>query len=150
MSYLTEKILNDSFLENSEIINYKNIILLQEHGTPTDYEYLFKNIDKCHKSFFNHITSQYDFLTCNYRKMEDYQRVQFSKNTSIYTNKKSNSKKLVIAFCGRAHVLFGPIAQVLQLFSSSKFDVLVLRDYKKLGYTSGIEGLSPRTATCPP
>lgn len=139
MSILVKKILEDFSQGKSRIIHYQNIVLLQEYGTPLEYQYLSQNIHKCDSTMMVHIQAQWKELKKDKHSIERYQRFKFSKKLSLYKDKNFNTKKLIIAFCGKAQILFGPVAHVLQIFPSSEFDILVLRDSKKLGFTAGIE-----------
>lgn len=139
MSVLIKKILDDFSQGKPKVIHYQNIILLQEYGTPLEYEYLNQNILKCDSAMRDHIQTQWRYFKTNKNNIEQYQRIKFGKKLSIFKDVNSIAKKLIIAFCGKAQVLFGPVAHILQTFPSSEFDILVLRDSKKLGFTDGID-----------
>jgi hypothetical protein len=72
---------------------------------------------------------------------QPYVRVQSSEAISHYRGK-AKAGKILVAFCGRAQVLFGPVARVLQYFPADEYEVLVLRDIRKLGFTQGLAGHS--------
>lgn len=48
---------------------------------------------------------------------------------------------MLLAFCGNAQLLFGPVARVLQRFPAAAHEVLVLRDPSKSGFSAGMPGL---------
>jgi hypothetical protein len=64
-----------------------------------------------------------------------------SAGISRYSGRGRASTVLVI-FCGRAQILAGPTASVLQYFQPESFDILVLRDQQMQGFTKGIAGFA--------
>lgn len=52
------------------------------------------------------------------------------------------AQRLMLVFCSTAQLPFGPVARLLQYFPADRYDVVVLRDPSKRGFSSGIEGVA--------
>ena len=127
----------------SKIEQYKALIALQCFATPQEWR-VFR-ASSSHNEYSDEFKKQ--ILTIFYlifhqkNNSQNYMRQNINNTISFYYSLSKN-KKLLMAFTGRAQVLFGPIARVLQYFPSNEYDVLVLRDTSKLGYTQGLPGHS--------
>ena len=67
-----------------------------------------------------------------------YTRQRVARQVSLYKPAEPRHV-LILAFAGRANMLFGPLSMFLQSLAGSA-DVLVLGDHKQLGFTEGIPG----------
>lgn len=74
-------------------------------------------------------------------KPEPYQCLLRSDVLSHYRSADPGVRRLLLAFCGSAQLLFGPVARVLQYFPAQDYEVLVLRDPAKARFSTGLPGL---------
>lgn len=128
---------------NSEIEAYKVLIELKRDATPGELDRvvtatagqiavpeLEAQLLQLHKLSFSWS-----------RTPQAYRCVENGKGISHFRGP-ATPNKLLLAFCGSAQFLFGPAARVLQYFPSDEFEIIVLRDPDKAGFTQGIAGLS--------
>jgi len=69
-----------------------------------------------------------------------YVREDWSEDASYYTSRKS-AKSLIVIFSGMAMRVGVPTSYFLQMLRDDVFDVILLRDPRRLHYTHGVRGL---------
>jgi hypothetical protein len=69
-----------------------------------------------------------------------YVRDRWSDDASHYTANRG-ARSLVVVFCGGAHRVGVPISYFLQSMRDDLYDVLVLKDRRKVHYDLGVEGI---------
>jgi hypothetical protein len=75
------------------------------------------------------------------RQPRAYGRTRISENANYYrAHRGTDSKTLLIAFCGNANRLMLPIPVFLQFVPEDSYDVLILRDPSRTGYLRGVPG----------
>ncbi len=84
--------------------------------------------------------------------LRKYRRKAVSENVFLYEGQKckaSNSDKaLLVCFCGNWQRLMMPTPLFLQFVPEDQFDVLLMRDPRKLNYLNGIPGYSDTLTGC--
>jgi hypothetical protein len=72
---------------------------------------------------------------------EAYERIEETPAVTVFHGAPA-ADRLLLAFCGKAHMLLGPVARVLQRLPAARYDVVVVRDLSKAGYERGVPGFS--------
>jgi hypothetical protein len=69
-----------------------------------------------------------------------YVRESWSEDANYYTARRG-ARSLIVAFCGGANRLGVPTSYFLQMLRDDLYDVVVLRDPRRLHYDQGVQGL---------
>jgi len=127
----------------SDVDAYQLSIEIEREASPLE-------LDRIYRDTVNRITatalatrlSRAHQLSIGSNTPEPYECVFSSQTVCHYRAIGSRcAPRMLVALCGKAQVLFGPVARVLQYFPAANYEVLVLRDPAKLGYTGGLSGL---------
>lgn len=120
---------------------YRAQIEIQKHATPADVAALKDRPVAWSDEFDRWLGGLFSGMTFASREISDYRLEVLSGPVSLYSGP-ARPAGLIVAFCGRADLLFMPIALVLQYFSPERCSVLVLRDPAKVGFSDGMKGHS--------
>ena len=84
-----------------------------------------------------------DDMPLNKIRPVEFERRSFGKSISLYTADAvpAAGKTLIIGFTGHYHRLMAPTTYWLDCLNPEKYDLLVLRDFKRMHYAQGIPGL---------
>lgn len=124
----------------SNIDYFKVLMSLQVYASPAEWRDFIAATDGFSRGtadFRTLVGDLHKLVSRHGEPMQMYERVHLSNSVSHYRGS-GRPGKMLVAFCGRAQVLFGPIARILQLFPVEDYEVLVLRDTLKLGFTQGL------------
>ncbi|MDD4882255.1 MAG: hypothetical protein PHX10_11815, partial [Gallionellaceae bacterium] len=120
----------------SNIDYFKVLMSLQVYASPAEWRDFIAATDGFSRGtadFRTLVGDLHKLVSRHGEPMQMYERVHLSNSVSHYRGS-GRPGKMLVAFCGRAQVLFGPIARILQLFPAEDYEVLVLRDTRKLGF----------------
>lgn len=120
---------------------YRVQIGIQKHATPGDIVALRRRPIAWSKEFDNWLDDFYLNITQAHDDLKDYRCRPLGRSVTIYSGR-SPPAVLVVAFCGKADLLFMPIAAVLQYLSPERHALLVLRDPSRSGFVGGMAGHS--------
>ncbi len=84
-----------------------------------------------------------EYMPLNKIRPVEFDRRSFGKSISLFTSDAvpAAGKTLIIGFTGHFHRLMAPTMCWLDCLNPEKYDLLVLRDFKRMHYTHGIPGL---------
>jgi len=84
------------------------------------------------------LTRQFRNMTGHHPALSNYALAGGDASASLYSEGPGR-ETLVVGFCGRAQLLFLPAATVMQYLSPNA-DLLILRDFSRMGFTAGLKG----------
>lgn len=75
----------------------------------------------------------------------EFERRGIRRDVTLYTNSTvpASQKTLIIGFAGNYQRLMAPMPHLLDCLNPAQYDVLVLRDLKRLLFSKGVAGLGP-------
>lgn len=120
---------------------YRVQIEIQKYATPDDVVALRQHPGPWPGEVDEWIGKLHANLTMATPVVQDFRLHRLGETTCLYSGP-SRAPNLIVAFCGKADLLFMPIGLVLQYFSTKRHAVLVLRDPARVGFTGGMAGHS--------
>jgi hypothetical protein len=111
-----------------------------KYATPREIESLVMQVT-APSPFRNWLRDTYALVTRHRAAPAAYDCDYASPGISRYSGGDS-ARTVVVIFCGKAQILAGPTASVLQYFPPEAFDILVLRDPALQGFTTGVTGFA--------
>jgi hypothetical protein len=111
-----------------------------KYATPGELETLVMSVT-ARGPFRNWLRDTYALVTRHVSTPAPYDCDYSSPGVSHFTGG-GTARVIVTMFCGRAQVLSGPTASILQYFPPQSFEILVLRDPQAHGFTRGIAGFA--------
>jgi hypothetical protein len=118
---------------------YKIRIDIMERATPAEMGMLLRNSNGAPAQFTAWLQDEWTIITNERPEIQPFQRSRIAPNILFYRGP-ARGRTLVVAFCGKAGLLFLPIPAILQFFKAEESDVLVIRDPARMSFVDGIAG----------
>lgn len=118
---------------------YRASIDLQKYATPDDIKALFERRAAFDVGFAKLVSDLFDLVFLQNKDCYRFDHQALSNTVSLYVGAPDN-KKILIGFCGKAQLLTLPIPVILQYFPPGSYDVAIVRDPVRLGFTTGSSG----------
>ena len=120
---------------------YRVQIEIQKYATPFDIAALGQHPGSWPGEFDAWIGNLHSDLVLATPAVQDFRLHRLGDAVNLYSGP-SRAPHLIVAFCGKADLLFMPIGLMLQYFSAKRHVLLVLRDPVRAGFIGGIAGHS--------
>jgi hypothetical protein len=120
---------------------YRVQIDIQKYATPADIAALTTRPIPWTAEFDAWVDGFFASVSLPRAEVQDFRLERLGESVTLYSGP-SPARGLVVAFCGKADLLFMPLAMVLQYFSPERHTVLILRDPARSGFVSGMAGHS--------
>jgi len=119
---------------------YRVSIDIQRYATPAEVAQLVSHSSTWPPQFQSWLKQLGGLIWERSQQPRSYQLTRIADDVSLYRQGTSTGRKLIIAFCGAAQMLFMPTASWLQYFPETDFEFVILRDPGRMGFAGGIRG----------
>jgi hypothetical protein len=120
---------------SSEADNQRIAIDVLKYATPGEIDTLLQSLT-APSPFRNWLRGLHVHVTRHTGEPAAFHCDYSSESISRYSNG-GGAKTLIAGFCGKSQLIHGPTAVLLQYFPQS-FDVLILRDPSRMGFSKGV------------